>query len=380
VISGAPVLPGRFTINGETPICPDHSIVAQFRPSGTIFLRSADAGSPRRRFDFPLRQPIMFKDKREVQDCLGDQQYIATDEISTVLFLAERLKKPVLAEGPAGVGKTELAKAWAGATGRELIRLQCYEGLDETKALYEWEYAKQMLYTQLLRDKLSQLLSEAETLSAAADRLAAEEDVFFSERFLLPRPLLRALTSDKPVVLLIDEIDRSDTEFEAFLLEILSDFQVSVPELGTIKAKHQPLVLLTSNNTRELSEALKRRCLYLFVDYPSMEQELNIVRLKVPDLSIKLAQQAVQIVQRLRGMDLKKSPSVSETLDWAKALVALNAEHMDEATLNSTLTVLLKHEADVQRARGGIEGGRSAGPAELDRYNPYNDPRRKRGR
>ncbi|MBI5564766.1 MAG: MoxR family ATPase [Chloroflexi bacterium] len=322
----------------------------------------------------------MFKDKREVQDCLGDQQYIATDEIATVLFLAERLNKPVLAEGPAGVGKTELAKAWAGATGRELIRLQCYEGLDETKALYEWEYAKQMLYTQLLRDKLSQLLSEAETLSAAADRLAAEEDVFFSERFLLPRPLLRALTSDNPVVLLIDEIDRSDTEFEAFLLEILSDFQVSVPELGTIKAKHQPLVLLTSNNTRELSEALKRRCLYLFVDYPSMEQELNIVRLKVPDLNFKLAQQAVQIVQRLRGMDLKKSPSVSETLDWAKALVALNADHMDEATLNNTLTVLLKHESDVQRARGGIEGGRSAGPADLDRYNSYNDQRRRKGR
>ncbi len=322
----------------------------------------------------------MFKDKREVQNCLGDQQYIATDEIATVLFLAERLNKPVLAEGPAGVGKTELAKAWAGATGRELIRLQCYEGLDETKALYEWEYAKQMLYTQLLRDKLSQLLSEAETLSAAADRLAAEEDVFFSERFLLPRPLLRALTSDKPVVLLIDEIDRSDTEFEAFLLEILSDFQVSVPELGTIKAKHQPLVLLTSNNTRELSEALKRRCLYLFVDYPSMEQELNIVRLKVPDLNLKLAQQAVQIVQRLRGMDLKKSPSVSETLDWAKALVALNADHMDEATLNNTLTVLLKHESDVQRAKGSIDSPRSAGPADLERYNPYNDPRRKRGR
>lgn len=320
----------------------------------------------------------MFKDKREVQNCLGEQQYIATDEIATVLFLAERLNKPVLAEGPAGVGKTELAKAWAGATGRELIRLQCYEGLDETKALYEWEYAKQMLYTQLLRDKLSQLLSEAETLSAAADRLAAEEDVFFSERFLLPRPLLRALTSEKPVVLLIDEIDRSDTEFEAFLLEILSDFQVSVPELGTIKARHQPLVLLTSNNTRELSEALKRRCLYLFVDYPSMEQELNIVRLKVPDLNLKLAQQAVQIVQRLRGMDLKKSPSVSETLDWAKALVALNADHMDEATLNNTLTVLLKHESDVQRARGSIDSPRSAGPTDVDRYNPYNDPRRRK--
>jgi len=322
----------------------------------------------------------MFKDKREVQDCLGEQQYIATEEIATVLFLAERLDKPILAEGPAGVGKTELAKAWAGATGRELIRLQCYEGLDETKALYEWEYAKQMLYTQLLRDKLSQILSDAETLSAAADRLANEEDVFFSERFLLPRPLLRALTSAKPVVLLIDEIDRSDAEFEAFLLEILSDFQVSVPELGTIKARHQPLVLLTSNNTRELSEALKRRCLYLFVDYPTMEQELNIVRLKVPDLNVKLAQQAVQIVQRLRTLDLKKSPSVSETLDWAKALVALNADHMDEQTLNTTLTVLLKHESDVQRARGGLDSrsGRG-GPPAVDRYDPYDvDPRRRK--
>jgi MoxR-like ATPase len=210
--------------------------------------------------------------------------------------------------------------------------------------------------------------------------LAAEEDVFFSERFLLPRPLLRALMSDKPVVLLIDEIDRSDTEFEAFLLEILSDFQVSVPELGTIKARHQPLVLLTSNNTRELSEALKRRCLYLFVDYPSMEQELNIIRLKVPELNMKLAQQAVQIVQRLRTMDLKKSPSVSETLDWAKALVALNADHMDEATLNTTLTVLLKHESDVQRARGGLEGRPSrAGPPAIEHYEPYDiDPRRRK--
>ncbi len=322
----------------------------------------------------------MFKDKREVQNCLGEQQYIASDEIATVLFLAERLNKPILAEGPAGVGKTELAKAWAGASDRELIRLQCYEGLDETKSLYEWEYAKQMLYTQLLRDKLSQLLSDAETLGAAADRLAAEEDVFFSERFLLPRPLLRALMNDQPVVLLIDEIDRADAEFEAFLLEILSDFQVSVPELGTIHARHQPLVLLTSNNTRELSEALKRRCLYLFVDYPTMEQELNIVRMKVPDLNIKLAQQAVQIVQRLRTLDLKKSPSVSETLDWAKALVALNADHMDEQTLNTTITVLLKHESDVQRARGNMEGrSGGAGSPYVDRYNPYdNEPRRRR--
>jgi MoxR-like ATPase len=290
----------------------------------------------------------------EVRDALGTQQYIATDEIATVMFLAERLGKPVLAEGPAGVGKTELAKAWAGAAGRELIRLQCYEGLDETKALYEWEYAKQLLYTQLLRDKLSDLLGGSKTLGEAADRLAAEEDVFFSDRFLLPRPLLRAITSDKPVTLLIDEIDRADAEFEAFLLEVLSDFQVSVPELGTIKAKHQPVVLLTSNNTRELSEALKRRCLYIHIDYPNLNAELQIVNLKVPGLSPRLAHQAVELVQRLRGLDLKKHPSVSETIDWARALVELNAKHLDRTTLDTTLSVLLKYESDIQKARRAI--------------------------
>ena len=287
----------------------------------------------------------------DVRTSLTEQQYIASEEIATVLYLAEQLGKPVLAEGPAGVGKTELGKAWAAITGRELIRLQCYEGLDETKALYEWEYAKQMLYTQLLRDKLHDLLSDASSLAAAADRLAAEEDVFFSDRFLLPRPLLRAITADKPVVLLIDEIDRSDAEFEAFLLEILSDFQVSVPELGTIKARHMPLVVLTSNNTRELSEALKRRCLYLYIDYPTIEVELQIVRLKVPNLSPRLARQAVETVHRLREIDLKKHPSVSETLDWARALMALNAPALDKDVLDNTLTVLLKHEADVLRAR-----------------------------
>ncbi len=303
----------------------------------------------------------MFKNIDDVRQQLGHQQYIASEEIGTVVYLAHSLCKPILAEGPAGVGKTELAKAWAGALKMRLIRLQCYEGLDESKALYEWEYAKQMLYTQLLRDTLRNILGDVNSLAEAATRLAQEEDVFFSENFLLPRPLLTALTSDQPVVLLIDEIDRADVEFEAFLLEVLSDFQVSVPELGTISAKHQPMVLLTSNNTRELSEALKRRCLYLYVDYPTQDAELEIVRLKVPNLRPELAKQAVAVVHQLRQMDLRKTPSISETLDWARALVALNAEHIDEQTLTNTLTVLLKYEADVQKARrmmGGSDAGK----------------------
>jgi MoxR-like ATPase len=292
-----------------------------------------------------------FESTRSVKSSLNSQKYIASDEISTIVFLSQKLGKPLLTEGPAGVGKTELAKAIAGATGRELIRLQCYEGLDESKALYEWEYSKQLLYTQLLRDKLNDTLGKADSLSEAADRLAKEEDVFFSNRFLLQRPLLKAILSEQPSVLLIDEIDRADAEFEAFLLEVLSDFQVSGPELGTLTAKHRPFVVLTSNNTRELSEALKRRCLYLFIDYPTVQEELAVVRLKVPDLNPKVAQQAVEFVQKLRKADMRKSPSISETLDWANALVALNAKNLDKDTLEDTVSILLKHEADLQKAK-----------------------------
>lgn len=296
----------------------------------------------------------MFASVEEVREKLAQQKYICSEEIATVVFLAERLGKPVLVEGPAGVGKTDLGKVTAAALGREFIRLQCYEGLDEAKSLYEWEYAKQLLYTQILKDVLAEELSGTQGLAEAVERVAKQDEVFFSQKFIVPRPLLRAILSEKPALLLIDEVDKSDPEFEAFLLEILSDFQVSIPELGTLRAKHVPMVVLTSNNSRELSDALKRRCLHLFIDFPSREQELEIVRLKVPDISERLAEQVVRAVHRLRGLDLKKAPGISETLDWARALVVLNAERLDQELVRQTLNIVLKYEKDIGKARENL--------------------------
>ena len=293
----------------------------------------------------------MFENVEHVITELDKQGYVCDKRIATVVYLAQQLGKPVLIEGPAGVGKTELAKVVALALGRELIRLQCYEGLDEAKALYEWEYSKQLLYTQLLKDQVSEAMSGAKSLTEAADRVAAEDSVFFSERFVVPRPLMRAITSPEPALLLIDEVDKSDPEFEAFLLEVLSDFQVTIPELGTIKATQIPLVMLTSNDAREMSDALKRRCLHLWIDYPNEELEVRILDQKVPEIDKRLAQDLVSLMHSIRNLDLKKVPSISETLDWARSLMALNATDLDEGILTDTLNVILKYEGDINKAQ-----------------------------
>ena len=296
----------------------------------------------------------MFESVDDVIQQLGKQGYICDKRIATVVFLAQQLDKPVLVEGPAGVGKTELAKVVSKALGREMIRLQCYEGLDEAKALYEWEYSKQLLYTQILKDKVSETIADAQSLTDAADRVAQEDSVFFSSRFIVPRPLMQAITSEKPTLLLIDEVDKSDPEFEAFLLEILSDFQVTIPEIGTIEATSQPLVFLTSNDAREMSDALKRRCLHLWIDYPDEELELRILDSKVPDIADALAQDVVELMHKIRGLDLKKAPSISETLDWARALMALNADELLEDEVKATLNVILKYEGDIQKVQSEL--------------------------
>ena len=273
-----------------------------------------------------------------VRDRLRSVDYLSDEGIAGIVYLADRLGKPILVEGPAGTGKTQLAKSVAEITGARLIRLQCYEGLDESKALYEWNYKKQLLRIQASRNEAD---------SASWDDI---EDDIFSDEFLLTRPLLEAIRAEDPVVLLIDEVDRVEVETEALLLEILSEYQVSIPELGTITAKQIPMVFLTSNNTRELSEALKRRCLYLHVDYPDMEREKEIVLTKVPDISENLADQIARIVRSIRQLDLKKAPSVSETLDWARTLILLGVEHIDAQEAKETLNILLKYQTDIAKA------------------------------
>src|SRR5436190_8184288 len=279
-----------------------------------------------------MSAPLVPASVDEVAGGLRGVGYLPGESTALVSYLAARLGKPVLVEGPAGVGKTELAKALSRTTERRLIRLQCYEGLDEAKALYEWNYRKQLLRIQ--------------TEAADTGWQSVKEDIF-GEEFLLSRPLLTAITVDEPVVLLIDEIDKTDQEFEAMLLEILSDFQVSIPELGVVEARTQPLVLLTSNNSRELTEALKRRCLYLWLDYPTVERELEIVRLHAPELSEQMARKLVEVVHMIRSLDLKKPPSIAESIDWARALLLLGADDIDQAVLERTMSIIVKHRTDL---------------------------------
>jgi MoxR-like ATPase len=285
--------------------------------------------------------PYRFESVQQVREALRGVDYLSDEGIAGIVYLADRLGKPVLVEGPAGTGKTQLAKSVAEMSGARLIRLQCYEGLDESKALYEWNYKKQLLRIQAER--------------ADGNTWEAVETDIFGDDFLLTRPLLEAITADDPVVLLIDEVDRVEVETEALLLEILSDYQVSIPELGTIESKQIPLVFLTSNNTRELSEALKRRCLFLHVDYPDLEREKEIVLTKVPDVTDSLADQVARIVRSIRQLELKKHPSVSETIDWARTLLLLGVEHVDADTAKATINILLKYQSDIAKAVRELE-------------------------
>jgi MoxR-like ATPase len=298
----------------------------------------------------PMAEPTTPASVSEVHQTLARVGYLADEPAALVSYLAQRLGKPVLIEGPAGVGKTELAKALSRATGRELIRLQCYEGLDEAKALYEWNYRKQLLRIQAestSTDNRATPGREAEDVARGRSGWEAVHEDIFSEEFLLTRPLLRAISTADPVVLLIDEIDKTDQEFEAMLLEVLSDFQISIPELGVIEARTRPLVALTSNNSRELTEALKRRCLYLWLDYPDTDREMEIVRLHAPDLDERLARRLVEVIHMVRSLDLKKPPSIAESIDWARALLLLGAEDLDRSVLERTMSIVVKHRSDL---------------------------------
>jgi MoxR-like ATPase len=302
----------------------------------------------------PGESPVRSIDAVEMG--LGGAGYIANRQISTAIYMAHHLQKPILVEGPAGVGKTELARATAQALNLELIRLQCYEGLDESKALYEWKYGKQLLYTQILKDKINYVIGDHDDLVTALDKLHSFGDIFFSDEFLEPRPLLRSLQSPGGSVLLIDEIDKSDQEFEAFLLEILSDYQVTIPEIGTVHAMVPPIVLLTSNSTRDLGDALKRRCLHLHIGFPDDRLEAKIIASRVPGIDGRLLKQLVSFAQQLRAMDLKKVPSVSETIDWAKIMLLLHTSVLEVDLVRDTLNVLLKFEADIEAAGKQLAG------------------------
>jgi len=301
--------------------------------------------------DFPQLDSI-----EKIEQGFESFGYICSTQIATAVFLAFQLRKPILVEGPPGVGKTELAKTTSQLLDLPLIRLQCYEGLDEAKALYEWKYGKQLLYTQVLKEKLGDLLQGAQGLAESVERLHQFGDIFYSPDFLEPRPLLKAMQQEKGAVLLIDEVDKSDYEFESLLLELLSDYQISIPEIGTVKAKTAPMVFLTSNNTRDLSDALKRRCLHLYIPFPTIELEERIIRSRVPDIDDVLRHQLVQFVHSLRQLDLKKNPAISETIDWARSLLLLHADKLDEELIRTTLNVLLKFEDDINATQPELHG------------------------